>query len=253
MLNALLKSIGQFIADPKLRGIMFKGIIGSLAVFILLWMFAAFALSTMIWSDIPIIGGVLAWISDFDWIVSALDALSIFAFGGAMMAATFILFPPVMTVIVGIFLEDVCEAVEGKHYPNAGPIRNQSALDSVYNALKFLGIAIGINILVLPIYIFTWWFFGLGFIVYYMVNGYLVGREYFELVALRRMDPASAAGLRRAHRGRVMLAGFVTVFAMTVPFVNLLAPVLAAAMMVHIFMGLPRRTEFSNPVTFKAE
>ena len=251
MLRALLKAIGQFFADPKLRGIMFKGIIGSLAIFIALWVLAAFALSAIIWSDLPFIGGMLSWLADFDWIVSALDALSIFAFGGAMMAATFILFPPVMTVIVGIFLEDVCEAVESKHYPNEGAPRNQPMLDSIYNALKFLGITIGINILVLPIYILTWWFFGLGFIVYYLVNGYLVGREFFELVALRRMDAATAAGLRRAHRGRITLAGFVTVFAMTVPFVNLIAPVLAAAMMVHIYMELPRRAEFTGALAIK--
>lgn len=246
MFSALLKAIGQLIADPKLRGIMFKGILGALAVFILLWMGTGVALSSVVWGEIPYIGVMI------DWMGGWFDAISFAAFGGTMVMVTFILFPPVMTVIVGIFLDDVCEAVEAKHYPDQGPPIDQSALDSIFNAIKFLGITIGINLIALPIYALTWWF-GFGLVLYYLVNGYLVGREFFELVALRRMDPAAAAGLRRAHRGRIMLAGFMTVFAMTVPFVNLIAPVLAAAMMVHIFMRLPRRTEFSTAVTMKTE
>ncbi len=246
MLSAIFKAIGQVITDPKLRSIVFKGIFGAFSIFIILWLFSAYGLSNIIWQDLPYIGSLLTWITDFSWLLSALETLSLFAFGSVMLTVTFILFPPIMTVIIGIFLDDVCKAVEARHYPNAGATIEQRLLDSIYNAIRFLSITITINILILPLYILTWWFFGFGFLVYYLVNGYLVGREYFELVALRRMDMASAAGLRRAHRGRIMLAGVITVFAMTIPIVNLIAPILSAAAMVHIFMNLNRRDEFSR-------
>ena len=61
---------------------------------------------------------------------------------------------------------------------------------------------------------------------------------------LRRLAPRPARRLRRAHRGRVLLAGIVVVFIMTIPVVNLIAPVLATAFMVHVFQNLPRRRGF---------
>ncbi len=246
MLSAIFKAIGQFLTDHELRSIVFKGIFGAFGVFIILWLLTSYGLSNIVWQDLPYIGDLITWVTDFQWLLSALETLSFFAFGSVMLTVTFILFPPIMTVIIGIFLDDVCKIVEAKYYPNAGAVIEQKLLDSIYNAIRFLSITIAINILMLPLYILTWWFFGFGFIVYYLVNGYLVGREYFELVALRRMDMASAAGLRRAHRGRIMLAGVITVFSMTIPFINLIAPILSAAAMVHIFMNLNRRNEFSR-------
>ena len=73
--------------------------------------------------------------------------------------------------------------------------------------------------------------------VFYAVNGYLLGREYFELVAMRRLDPDAARRLRRAHRGELFVAGVVMAFLLTLPVVNLLAPVVITAAMVHLFEG----------------
>jgi uncharacterized protein involved in cysteine biosynthesis len=71
--------------------------------------------------------------------------------------------------------------------------------------------------------------------VFYAVNGYLLGREYFELVALRRVDATEAEAMRSRFRGRMFLAGLVTAFLLTVPFVNLVAPIIGTAAMVHLF------------------
>ena len=77
-------------------------------------------------------------------------------------------------------------------------------------------------------------------LIFYGVNGYLLGREYFEQVALRRLDPAAARMLRRAHQGQVLLAGVVIAFLLTVPLVNLIAPIVATAFMLHLVTGLTR-------------
>ncbi len=81
----------------------------------------------------------------------------------------------------------------------------------------------------------------LNLFVFYGLNGYLLGREYFELVAARRFDMAGVRRLRRAYRGRLLLAGAVIAFLLTVPIVNLVTPVVATGFMLHVFERLRRR------------
>ena len=95
----------------------------------------------------------------------------------------------------------------------------------------YLGVMIALNMVLLiflllpPLFPF----------VFYAVNGYLLGREYFELVALRRIGPEEARRLRKAHRGKLFIAGVATALLLTIPVVNLLAPVVVTAAMVHLF------------------
>lgn len=87
--------------------------------------------------------------------------------------------------------------------------------------------------------------FGLFFIVgplapvlFWMVNGYLLGREYFQLVALRRMPLAEANAARRRHVGTVWLAGTLMAAPLSVPIINLFVPIIGAATFTHIFHAL---------------
>jgi uncharacterized protein involved in cysteine biosynthesis len=73
--------------------------------------------------------------------------------------------------------------------------------------------------------------------VFYGVNGYLLGREYYELVALRRLPAVPLRGRWRAERPRLVLAGAIIAFLLTVPVLNLVAPIIATAFMVHLFHG----------------
>ena len=90
----------------------------------------------------------------------------------------------------------------------------------------------------LPIYFFLP---VINLLVFYALNGYLLGREYFELVALRRLDGSSAQVLRKSYQGTIFLSGAVIAFLTTVPLLNLAAPVVATAFMVHLFETLRRR------------
>jgi uncharacterized protein involved in cysteine biosynthesis len=109
------------------------------------------------------------------------------------------------------------------------------------SGLAFAAMTVAINLLALPFYLLLIFLPPFNLILFYGVNGYLFGREYFEIVALRRQNPADAKRLRRRYRGRLFLAGILIAVMMTIPIVNLFAPIVATGFMVHVFEDLKRR------------
>ena len=83
------------------------------------------------------------------------------------------------------------------------------------------------------------WLPPLYFLLFYCVNGYLLSREYFELVCQRHMAPADIRKARKGAGGRLMLVGIVIAFLLTIPVVNFLAPLIATAAMVHVYKSMP--------------
>ncbi len=242
MIAALTKAVAQ-LSDPRFLKVLLMGIAGAIAAFVLLWVVSGWAVAQIPWGSIPFIGEYLA---DFE---GTADTVAVVTATGAVMGLSLFLFPAVSTAIISLFLDSVCEAVEEKHYPNLGPARPQGIVEAVIQALKFLGLVIAINIVVFPFYLILFFAFGFGAILYYIVNGYLIGREFYELVAVRRLTPDDMRSLYKNYKGRITLFGVVFVFLMNVPILNLVAPVLAAAAMVHFFETLPRRHEYGDGVT----
>jgi CysZ protein len=165
-----------------------------------------------------------------------LDAVIDVAGGVAALALGWLLFPAMTMLILGFFLDGIVEAVEKRRYPGTEPVRRVGAIAGLAGALRLLGLALLLNLLALPLYLIP----PINLFVYYLLNGYLVGREYFELVALRRMDRRAARAMWRRHRFRLVLAGVGVVFLLSLPFINLAAPVMAAAFMLHVVEGLRR-------------
>jgi uncharacterized protein involved in cysteine biosynthesis len=155
---------------------------------------------------------------------------------GAVLVAWF-LFPAVVTLVASTLLEYVSRAVEARHYPDLPPPRDQPISEILIYTLKFTGLIVLVNILVLPLYLL---FPGLNFVLSWAINGYLLGREYFEMVAMRRMLLPEARVLRQRHGGRVFAGGVVIAIMMTIPILNLVAPVVATAFMTHVFEGVRR-------------
>jgi CysZ protein len=162
------------------------------------------------------------------------------AVGGAVgfLIAMWLLFPAVVSLFIGLLLDDVAEAVERRYYAHDPPGRAPSLLQATLSSLKLMIVLVVLNILVLPLYVVALFvpFLSLG--IFLVLNGYLLGREYFELVAIRHLTPRDAGALRRYWRGRVFLAGIVIAGLFAVPVVNLLAPIIGAAFMMHVFKGL---------------
>jgi len=134
-----------------------------------------------------------------------------------------------------MFLDEIALAVEQRYYPGDPPGRELPPMRALGIALQFTAVVVVLNLVLLPTLLI-----GIGAIAYFVANAYLMGREYFELVALRHMPMEDAKRLRRQARGTVWLSGALFTALLLVPFVNLLVPLFATAFMVHIFKSLER-------------
>lgn len=166
------------------------------------------------------------------WLDTVVDVLG----GLGALVLTWILFPAAIIALSGLMLDSVAAAVDRRYYPRLPPGREQTVLEGVLSSLKFLALVVLLNLAILPFLLLG----PLYPIIYYTVNGYLVGREYYELVSYRRVDKDAARYLRSSNSLRLFVAGVTIVFLSTIPFVNLLAPVVATAFMVHLFEQLRR-------------
>ncbi len=213
MLLAFIKGFGQLF-DPASRRVVRISLAAALAILLGLWFFISYLLAQTTFFS-------------YAWLETIIDALG----GLAGLLLTALLFPAVVTAVMGFFLEGLAGAVERRHYPHLQPVPGTPVLRSLAAVAKFFAVVLLANgvglifLLIPPVFPF----------VFYAVNGYLLSREYFELVALRRMDGTAVRSLRKAHRGQLFAAGIVIVFLLTLPVINLLAPIVATAVMVHLF------------------
>ena len=220
MFPAIANAFRQ-LSDPATRKVLWRSLIATAAAFAAL----IFAVEWLI-SRTRI----------FEW--ATLDLAADILGGVGAVVISILLFPAVAMAVMGFFLEDVAAAVEAKYYPHLPAPRVQSVSEQVITGLKFAGVTAGLNLLALPLFAILIFLPPLNLILFYGLNGILLGREYFELVALRRMDPRAAQAVRHVFAGGLLLAGILITFLSTIPFVNLLTPVVATAFMVHIVEGL---------------
>jgi uncharacterized protein involved in cysteine biosynthesis len=235
MFTALSKVIAQ-LSDPAFRGVLLRALAASTALFILVWICAWLGLS---WS-----GAMLSdWIAAQDvsgGVVTALEWLFGALAVAGILVASFLLFPAATAVILSFLLEDIAAAVERRHYSGLPAPRKQPMTEALRAALAFAGVTILLNLVALPLYLLLLFVPPFNLFVFYGLNGYLLGREYFELVALRRLEESVARRLRKRYRGRVFMAGVITAFLLTLPLINLVAPILATGLMVHTFEQVRR-------------
>jgi len=142
---------------------------------------------------------------------------------------------PVATGIIGLFLDRIIGAVEARHYPQLPTIKPMSLAKSIAYALRFFGLMILVSLAALIASLFSG---VLAPVVFVLANGYLIAREYFEAVALRRMDETAARAFEARHRPALLALGVLLALALAVPFVNLLVPIIGVAAFTHMFHGL---------------
>jgi uncharacterized protein involved in cysteine biosynthesis len=198
MRRALLRAVGLAIA-------LFLGLLAGLA-----WLLASSAVTSI------------------GWLETAIDLLG----GAATLVTAWLLFPAATLAILPLLLDPVAAAVEARHYPHLPPARPASATAQIAAGLRLAGLATLLNLLALPLVLFVP---GLGLAAFLLVNGWLLGREYLELAALRRVGDAEAKMVRRAIAGRTLAGGVALAAMALVPFGNLLVPLVGAAAFVHMF------------------
>jgi uncharacterized protein involved in cysteine biosynthesis len=155
------------------------------------------------------------------WLDKLLEIAGLF---GTAVLALF-LFPTAVAAVLGFLLDAVVEATERRHFPALPPAEGPPFLTNLVHSLGFALLVLGLNVLALPLYLVP----GLNLPVYLLLNSYLLGREYVELVLARRQPHAALPALRRRHQRQLWLGGLVTALMLPVPVLNLLAPIVGSA------------------------
>jgi CysZ protein len=148
---------------------------------------------------------------------------------GLIVLALFLM-APVSAFFAGFFLDRVALIVERQHYPRDPPGVPLPFLEAVLIGIRFGLLVLAINILLLPSF-----FFAIGAIAMLMANAFLLGREYFEMAAMRHMPPAEARKLRKENSPQIFIAGLLPALLALVPIVNLAVPLFATSYFVHLF------------------
>lgn len=221
MIGDFLRAIGQ-LGDPRFRRVFLLSLGLTLAMLVAA-MFGWGRLVGMIPDNgLTLFGTDLHFL---DWIVDFL------AWTAGALGAVVLMFP-VAALFIGLFLEEIAEAVEARHYPALPPARSMTWLEILADGLVFTAALIGLNIVGLVVY------FAVppaAPFVFLAVNGWLLGRQYFELAAARRVGAKEARVLRRRMGGRIFAAGLLMAMALTIPILSLAIPVLAVATFTHMF------------------
>ena len=211
--------------DKSLQKTLWVALSGSTCLFLLLWLITGYIFSQNEFLPTGWFFGLFDWV--YEKLIGFLGGLLIFTL-------TWFLFPSVLSLIITFLLEDIISAVENKHYPDLSVARKQNIAELFRITLKFTLTSIILNILVIPLYIVFFFLGPINLFIFYTLNGYILGREYFELIAFRRIELADGKQLYKKLRQKIFWAGIINAFLMTIPLVNMLAPIISAATMVHL-------------------
>ncbi|MGB7285419.1 MAG: sulfate transporter family protein [Salaquimonas sp.] len=219
VIESARKAASQLL-NPRFRGVLLKSIGLTILLFFGAWIGLEYLFSTFL---APFLGG-WPWVTTaILWLLSA----------GLFVGAGFLL-APVTALFVGIFLDEAAEYVEQAHYPADGPGKALPIGQSVWLTARFTLLVIFANLAALLLVLLP----GINIAIFFLVNGYLLGREYFMFAAMRFRSEEEAAHLRSQYSTQILLAGFVIAGFMSVPILNLATPVFGAALMVHLHKAL---------------
>jgi uncharacterized protein involved in cysteine biosynthesis len=222
MIGDALRAIGQM-GDPRFRRVLLTGVALSLALLI------GFSI-LLIWLARWLVGPevTIPWVGTVTW----LDEAAGFALVPVVLVASVFLMVPVASAFTGLFLDRIAAAVEDRHYPHLPPARVQGWGETLRETLGFLALVLAVNALALVAYLLLAPF---ALFIFWGVNGFLLGREYAQLVAARYLPPAEARAFRARHRAQIWATGVLMAIPLSVPILNLLVPVLGAATFTHLF------------------
>lgn len=225
MLAAAARAFNQ-IFTPPFRAVLWKAI--GLTLLLLAGLWAA-------------LQGLLNYFVAVPW--QGVDtAISVLTGIGLLVGLGFAI-APVTSLFAGLFLDDIAELVEATDYPQDPPGRAMPIMTSILTSIRFFGVVLLVNLFALPLVLFL----GFGYVIFFVANGYLLGREYFEMAARRFADKAAVDRLRQRNGAQIFAAGLLIAGIMAVPLLNILTPLFATAFMVHMHKRIAARTIAGTP------
>jgi CysZ protein len=219
MLQDALDSLSD-IFSPPFRGVMIKSVALTLAVLAI----GGFGLDRLALHFVNVSNG---------WLAAAISI----AIGLGVVAGLVLLAAPTTSLVASFFFDDVAAIVEREVDPNGPPGRALSLWDGTLASLRFAALTLGVMLLALVLLFIP----GIGVAAWFVANAYLLGREYFELAAMRFRPVPEARAMRRFYAAPVFLAGLLVAAFVSVPILNLATPLFAAALMARLHKRLERQ------------
>src|SRR5215472_338396 len=231
MIDAAIKALSQMFT-PALRHVLVKA--GGLALILIVFLGILMQRFLASWADMGAnwaeqatgVAPHAVW-SGLAWVLSIMAGL------GIITGALFLM--PAVTAFVGsFFVDEIADAVEREYYPAEPPGRALPFLLALVEGIKVATLALLVYLCALPFILFA----GLGVIILFLANSYLLSREYFELAAMRFRPPSEAKAMRKSNSVYVFFAGLFIALFVSIPVVNLATPIFAMAFMVHVHKRL---------------
>lgn len=161
------------------------------------------------------------------------------ALGIGLVAGAVFIMPAVSAFVASFFSDEIAAEVEHVHYPADPPGTPVDVWTAGMQGIQIALLAILVYLCAVPFLLFA----GIGFLIFFVANAFLLGREYFLLAAMRFHSIEDAKRLRKQYHGTVMFAGcFIAAF-VSIPILNLATPLFGTAFMTHVHKRIagPRR------------
>jgi len=227
MINAAVRALSQMLSPP-FRAVLLKAIGLALVLIVLIGIGVHRALVWLAgvgegWAQGALGPDAQAPLHVLFWIISFAASL------GIIFGAVFLM-PAVTSFVGSFFVDEIAEQVERTYYPADPPGHAVPLPGALWEGTKTALLSILVYLVCVPFLLVA----GLGAVVFFFATAFLLGREYFELAAMRFHPPEQAKALRRVHAATVFGAGVLIAMFVSIPIVNLATPLFATALMVHV-------------------
>ena len=234
MLDAAVKAISQIFTVP-LRAVLWKSIALALALIVVVGIVLERLIVHLVASGSTSAEATFGTAAH--WPVSAVAWLLSIAAGLGIIVGSVMLMPAVTAMVGSFFADQIGDEVEREHYPGDPPGKALPLWLALWEGIKAALLALIVYLCAAPLLLFA----GLGAVVFFLATAYVLGREYFELAAMRLRPPAEAKALRRRNAAMVYVGGLFIAAFVSIPIVNLATPLFAMAFMVHLHKRLSKR------------
>ena len=231
MIDAAIKAMSQMLSPP-MRSILWR----SIGLALVLLTVLAIGLQRLLnwlatagegWAEAMLGPNFHTLLDVLTWIISIAAGFGV-VFGGIM------LMPAITSLVASLFVDDVADHVESEFYPAERPGSALPVGIAMREGLKAAGLTILVYLVALPFVFLA----GAGFLIFFLATAWLLGREYFELAAMRFRSPEEAKAMRRDNAATVFTAGLIIAAFVSIPIVNLATPMFGMAFMVHMHKRL---------------
>jgi uncharacterized protein involved in cysteine biosynthesis len=227
MIDAAIKALSQ-ILSPPMRSILWR----SIGLALVLVTVLAIALQRLLswfashgegWAE-AILGPTFHTpLNVFAWVVSIAAGL------GVVLGGIFLM-PAITSLVASFFVDEVADHVEREHYPAERPGVALPLSLAFSEGIRTSLLTILVYLIALPFVFIA----GAGFLAFFIATAWLLGRQYFELAAMRFRSPADARLMRRENAATIFTAGLLIAAFVSIPIINLATPLFGMAFMVHM-------------------